>query len=62
MTDVRDRSAEVEITDEMIEAGEDEFTGYDSRVDDRKEVVRKIFEVMYALLWHPKAEKALTCE
>ncbi len=43
MTDTRDRLAEIEITPEMIEAGEEEFTGYDSRVDDLKDVVQAIF-------------------
>ena len=64
MTDGRSgpAEAEIEITPEMIEAGEEEFTGYDSRVDDRKDVVRRIFEVMYSLLRRPKAKRALTCE
>lgn len=62
MTDVRDRSAEVEITEEMIEAGEEEFTGYDSRVDDLRDVVRAIFLRMNKIRERLKAERALTCE
>jgi len=54
--------AELEITPEMIEAGEEEFTGYDSRVDDLKDVVRAIFLRMDRIRKRLKAEKALTCE
>ncbi len=62
MTDTRDRLAEIEITPEMIEAGEEEFTGYDSRVDDLKDVVQAIFLRMYKIHKRLKAERALTCE
>ncbi len=61
-----DREADVDtninITPEMIEAGEEEFTSYDSRVDDLKDVVRAIFLVMYRIRKRAKVETALTCE
>lgn len=53
---------ETEVTQEMLEAGEEESTSYDSRVDNRKDVVREIFLVMYAILKQSKAGKVLRCE
>ncbi len=42
-----DRAAEIEITEEMIEAGVSEFLDYDSRFDFPEYVVKRIFIKMY---------------
>jgi len=62
MTGVRDRPADVEITEEMIQVGVEEFASYDPRFEAREEVVQEIFLAMYAIMQRFKAEKVLRCE